>query len=55
MELTIDDFGYSSQYPLGGNSLQKINSIAQDETNYTESYTISYFSVLLGVSFPLGK
>jgi hypothetical protein len=55
LELTGDDYTYNSQYPIGGNSLQKISSITQDTSTYTESYTISYFSVLLGVSFPLGK
>jgi hypothetical protein len=54
LELTGDDYTYNSGYPLG-DSLNKINSIAQDEEDYTEEYTISYFSVLLGVSFPLGQ
>jgi hypothetical protein len=55
LELTGDDYTYNSGYPFGGgNSLQKINGVAQDEEDYSEEYTISYFSVLLGVSFPLG-
>ena len=52
-ELTGDDFDYESGDPYIG----KINGtagIAQEE-DYTESYTISSFSILLGVSFPVGK
>ena len=49
LELTEDDYVYN---PGGG--LAKANGIAQEET-YSEEYTISYFSVLLGVSFPIGK
>jgi len=52
-ELTEDDYTYNpSGYGFG-----KINGtagITQEET-YSESYSISYFSVLLGVSFPLGQ
>jgi len=51
LELTADDFTYNPS------SLGKINGtsgITQEET-YSESYTISSFSVLLGVSFPIGK
>jgi outer membrane protein W len=49
LELTEDDYDYN---PSSG--FQKINGVAQEE-EYTEEYTISYFSVLLGVSFPLGQ
>ena len=48
---TVDysyDYGY---YPVG---LEKIAGIAQDEDDSESSDKASYFSVLLGVSFPLG-
>ena len=51
-ELTADDFETNQL------ALTKINGtagIAQDEGDYSEEYTVSYLSVLLGVSFPVGK
>ena len=49
LEISPDDYNYD----IGG--LNKISNIVQEEEDYTDSYTISYFSVLLGVSFPVGK
>jgi outer membrane protein W len=51
LELTDADFVYN---PGGLGKSNGITGIAQEET-YSETYTISYFSVLLGVSFPIGK
>jgi hypothetical protein len=48
LELTGDDYAEEES------GFYKINNIAQEE-EYSESYDISYFSVLLGVSFPLGQ
>jgi outer membrane protein W len=51
-ELSADDFNTDNS------ALEKINGtagIAQEEEDYTEDYTISYFSVLLGISIPVGK
>lgn len=47
------DYG-NATYTLG--KLNKVAGITQDETTYEEpSDKASYFSVLLGVSFPIGK
>ena len=49
---TVDNNYDYNYYPYG--SLNKVAGIAQDESDSESSDKASYFSVLLGVSFPLG-
>jgi len=49
---TVDEGDY---YNYGYDKLNKIAGIAQDETDSVSNDKPSYFSVLLGVSFPIGK
>jgi hypothetical protein len=49
---TVD---YSDEYYYEPAALGKVAGIAQDETDSESNDKPSYFSVLLGVSFPIGK